>query len=95
MNEHMTPPAPVIPPAHSDRNRAPGLLRRAAAAEFCGVGESTWDRLTAAALTPAPIHLGGAVGWSRHELALWIDHGCPPRAEWEPLWRASVARRAT
>ncbi len=81
-------------PVRRNRRRLPpGLLRREAAARFCGVGESTWDRLTAAALTPAPIHLGGSVGWSRRELALWIDHGCPPRAEWEPLWRASVAAR--
>jgi predicted DNA-binding transcriptional regulator AlpA len=63
------------------RRRLPGLLRRKSAARFCGVGASTWDRLTAAGLTPAPIRLGGSVGWSRRELARWIEHGCPARAE--------------
>ncbi len=70
------------------RRLRPGLLRRQAAARFCGVGASTWDRLAAAGKTPAPTRLGGSVGWSHRELALWIDHGCPPRTEWEPVWHA-------
>jgi predicted DNA-binding transcriptional regulator AlpA len=77
----------------AERPRRARLLRRVAAARFCGVGASTWDRLSGAGLTPAPIRLGGSVGWSRRELALWIDHGCPPRAQWEPIW-AAVLRRA-
>ena len=77
------------------RRLPPGLLRRAAAARYCGVGCSTWDRLSAAGLTPAPIRLAGSVGWSRRELALWIDHGCPPRSEWEPLWQALLTTRRT
>ena len=83
-------------PTSEDRDERTGharLLRRVAAARFCGLGASTWDRLSAAGLTPAPIRLGGSVGWSRRELALWIDHGSPPRAEWEPIW-AAVLRRA-
>lgn len=88
------PDAPTESP-RTARRFSPGLLRRVAAARFCGVGASTWDRLTAAGRTPAPIRLGGSVGWSRRELARWIDHGCPPRAEWEPVWRAILhARRA-
>lgn len=85
--------APTDEPADRGGRRGPrpGFLRREAAAEFCGVGTSTWDRLAAAGKTPAPIRLGGSVGWSRRELALWIDHGCPPRTEWEPVW--NVARR--
>ena len=73
----------------------PGLLRRAAAARYCGVGPSTWDRLAAAGLTPAPVRLGGSVAWSRRELAAWIDHGCPPRAEWSPVWKSAVTARRT
>jgi predicted DNA-binding transcriptional regulator AlpA len=85
---------PTGPSRRKARRLPPGLLRRVVAARFCGVGASTWDRLTAAGLTPAPIRLGGSVGWSRRELALWIDHGCPARAEWEPVWRAvRTARR--
>ncbi|VTR97003.1 : Phage_AlpA [Gemmata massiliana] len=87
MNEHITPPA------RPRRGLRPGLLRRAGAAQFCGVGASTWDRLCAAGSTPAPIRLGGSVAWSRRELARWIDHGCPARTEWEPIWGA--LRRAS
>lgn len=75
------------------RRLPPGLLRRESAAEFCGVGASTWDRLTAAGRNPAPIRLGGSVGWSRRELALWIDCGCPSRAVWAPIWAAAVKAR--
>ena len=81
-------------PRRKTRLLAPGLLRRKAAARFCGVGASTWDRLCAAGLTPAPVRLGGSVAWSRRELARWIDHGCPPRVDWEPVWRAILTRRA-
>ncbi|MDY3558624.1 AlpA family phage regulatory protein [Gemmata sp. JC673] len=76
------------------RRLLPGLLRRERAARYCGVGESTWDRLTAAGRTPAPIRLGGSVGWARRELDRWIEHGCPPRAEWEPVWQALRANRS-
>ena len=72
----------------------PGLLGRHAAAEFCGdQGVSTWDRNTAAGLTPAPVRIAGSVFWVRAELAEWCLRGCPPRDEWAPLWRAILARR--
>ncbi|MFO0800083.1 MAG: hypothetical protein U0804_21660 [Gemmataceae bacterium] len=88
----MSDPTPI--PAYKRRRQLPpGLLTRKAAARYCGRGASTWDRLAAARLTPAPIRLGGAVLWSRAELAAWCRHGCPPRAEWEPAWRQIVARR--
>ncbi|WP_145243818.1 helix-turn-helix transcriptional regulator [Urbifossiella limnaea] len=71
------------------------MLGRDEAAEFCGVGGvSTWDRHTAAGLNPAPVRLGGAVLWSRAELAEWCRRGCPPRTEWAPIWRELLARRA-
>ncbi len=89
------------PPADSEnapkrrkrRPLPPGLLRREDAARFCSLGPSTWDRLTAAGLTPAPCRVGGSVGWSRRELALWIDHHCPPRDEWAPIWQAVLTAR--
>jgi predicted DNA-binding transcriptional regulator AlpA len=89
---------PLTPPVRrkpSRRRIPPGLLRRAAAARYCGAGVSTWDRWTAAGLTPAPVRIGGAVLWSRHELAEWCRHGCPPRAEWEPIWAALLTARRT
>lgn len=64
----------------------PGLLRRRAAAQFCSVGASTWDRWTAAGMNPAPVKIGGAVAWSRDELAAWQRHGCPDRKTWAPVW---------
>ncbi|HEX4607903.1 MAG TPA: hypothetical protein VH092_06845 [Urbifossiella sp.] len=82
-------------PAQRRRRLPPGLLRREAAAGFCSAGVSTWDRWTAAGLTPAPVKIGGAVLWSRRELAAWIDHGCPDRATWASIWQTLVtARRA-
>jgi predicted DNA-binding transcriptional regulator AlpA len=78
---------------HRRQSPLPGLLRRVPAARYCGVGASTWDRLAAAALTPPAIKLGGSVAWSRRELSAWIDHGCPPRAEWSPIWSALLAAR--
>lgn len=82
-------------PRPKGRPLRPGLLRRERAARYCGVGASTWDRLTAAGRTPAPIRLGGSVGWSRRELNHWIENGCSPRAEWEPVWRAVLTARRT
>ena len=75
-------------PMKRPRRIPPGLLRRAEAADYCGAGASTWDRLSAAGMTPTPIKLGGSVGWSRRELSAWIDHGCPDRRVWVPIWSA-------
>jgi predicted DNA-binding transcriptional regulator AlpA len=76
------------------RKLPPGLLRRVQAARYCSVGASTWDRLAAAGQTPTPIKLGGSVAWSHRELSAWIDHGCPPRTEWSPIWQTLlIARR--
>ena len=73
----------------------PGLLRRESAAEYCGVGESTWDKWSAAGFTPSPIRIAGAVFWSRHEMAEWCRAGCPARTLWAPVWAAVVAARRT
>ena len=63
------------------------LLRRAAAAAACGKGTSTWDRISAAGLNPAPIRLGGNLLWSAEELAAWVRHGCPDRMSWTTIWQ--------
>ena len=64
----------------------PLMLRRPQAAAACGKGTSTWDKMTAAGLTPAPVKLLGTVLWNAEELAAWCRHGCPPRDEWKQLW---------
>jgi predicted DNA-binding transcriptional regulator AlpA len=91
----MTALSPDLAAAPHRRRRrlAPGLLRRAAAARYCGAGVSTWDRWAAAGLTPAPVRIGGAVLWSRAELAAWCAHGCPRRDAWVPIWTAMLAAR--
>ncbi len=73
----------------------PGLLRPSAAAAYLGLGRSTLDRLNAAGLVPQPVRLGGALAWSRAELAAWAKRGCPPRAEWRPVWAALLAAETT
>ena len=89
MNE---PPAtPKVRP--KARWLPPALLRRAAAARYLDVGTSTLDRLNAAGLVPRPVRLGGALAWSRAELAEWCRRGCPPRDQWTPLWESLLARR--
>jgi len=82
---------PVARKKKTRRRVPPALLRRAAAARYCGAGVSTWDRWAAAGLTPAAVKIGGAVCWSRHELAAW----CPPRSVWQPLWKAILTTRRT
>ena len=77
-----------------DRRTRPRLLvRRKQAARLCSVGLATWDRWTAAGLNPQPTKVAGAVLWSSTELAEWCRRGCPPRAEWSPIWQSVVARR--
>jgi predicted DNA-binding transcriptional regulator AlpA len=77
------------------RRIPPGMLRRETAAEFCGLGASTWDRLSAAGLTPMPIKLCGSLCWGRRELSAWIDHGCPSREEWSHIWQALLRGQRT
>lgn len=72
-------PADVIPispsaPKKARRQFPPGLFRRAGGARFCSAGVSTWDRWTAAGLTPAPVKIGGAVLWPRRAVRV-----VPPR----------------
>lgn len=75
------------------RKLAPGLLKAEDAAAYCAHSRSTWDRNTAAGLTPAPIRVGGLLAWSRRELHEWILRGCPDRATWQRLWPAIRDRR--
>jgi hypothetical protein len=70
------------------RRRLPALLVRLAHIEpVTGIGASTWERYDAAGLVPAPVRVGGCKLWGVAELRAWAVHGCPPRAEWQPLWQ--------
>ena len=81
-------PTPAAPKATKKPRRklAPGLLKAEDAAAFCAHSRSSWDRNTAAGLTPAPIRVGGLLAWSRIELREWILRACPPRSTWQRLW---------
>jgi predicted DNA-binding transcriptional regulator AlpA len=65
----------------------PLLVRRREAARLCGLSPASWDRLTSAGRTPAPIRLGSAVLWSVEELRAWIAAGCPDRQTWAAIRR--------
>lgn len=84
----MSPDSTTPAAARKRRRLPPGLLRREDAAPYCGVSLPTWDRWTAAGLNPAAVKIGGAVLWSRHELAEWCRRGCPDRKTWAALWPA-------
>lgn len=87
------------PTPHADNPRPrkprPVLVRRREAAALCGMGTSTFDRADAAGLIPAARKVGGCKLWSVAELRAWAARGCPPRAEWTPVWAALVAAGRT
>lgn len=83
---------PTTTADNSSDTLPPLMLRRAEAAAACGKGTSTWDRMTAAGLNPAPIKLGGTVLWSAEELAAWVRHACPDRETWTQRWQEIVRR---
>jgi predicted DNA-binding transcriptional regulator AlpA len=70
----------------------PALIGRDDAAAMSGTSVAMWDRLSAAALNPKPIKLGGRVLWNRRELQRWADAGAPDRRTWEAL---KAAKKAT
>ena len=64
---------------------APLLLDAKAAAALCGVSERTWWSLHASGRCPLPVRLNRRTLWRRHELAAWIEAGCPGRDRWHTL----------
>lgn len=80
----------------SKRRRYPAtLVRRRGAAALCDMGLSTFDRADAGGLVPPARKVGGCKLWCVAELRAWAAHGCPPRAEWQPIWSALLAARRT
>ena len=57
----------------------PLLVGREGAAHLCGVSVASWDRMTAAGLTPKPLKLMGRVVWAVIVLEAWIEAECPDR----------------
>jgi excisionase family DNA binding protein len=65
------------------RASAPLLLRDADLAQALSVSRATVQRWRHSGRIPRPVHIGGAVRWSRDEVEQWIAAGCPGRGEWE------------
>jgi predicted DNA-binding transcriptional regulator AlpA len=64
------------------------LLSRRQAADLCGLSTRSFDRAVVAGRTPRPVRIGRRVLWRRVDLKLWVELGCPPRAEFEARQRA-------
>jgi predicted DNA-binding transcriptional regulator AlpA len=67
------------------------LITDVQAAALAGVSRSTWNVLRAAGKVPACVKLGRAVRWRRLDVELWIEWGCPNRAEFDA--RKAAGRR--
>ena len=90
-------PAPAENPARPRRRKArlPRLgVRREDAAEMIGVSVPTWDRMAAGGKTPAALRVGGCVVYSVRDLRMWMDMGCPDRAEFEARKAALATSKA-
>jgi hypothetical protein len=87
------PTAPVQA-SKARKRRLPLTLRRKGAARLVGVPLPTWDRWSAAGLTPEGTKVAGTRRYRVAELVAWVRHGMPPRKEWAPLWRDLQSRRA-
>lgn len=59
------------------------LLTARQAALVCGRSLRTWRTWDSAGWTPRPVRIGRSTLWRAEELRLWIEAGCPRRAEWE------------
>lgn len=77
-------------PQGQDGPHRPLLVGRDDAAALVGVSVATWDRLTAAGKTPAPVKLGGRVLWRTSDLELWTDLGCPDRRTFSVIKDSNV-----
>ncbi len=61
------------------------LLDAKKAAEFIGIGRTTWYQLYSENKTPNPIRLNKRVLWKKQELICWSEAGCPNRYNWEKI----------
>lgn len=62
------------------------LMKRGEVAELIGLSTSSFDRMTAGGKTPKPVSIAGAsVRFRASDIARWIEHGCPARAEFDAL----------
>ncbi len=73
-----------IPSQQKGRHRLrPLAVRRREAARLLGVSISTWRRWDTAGATPPSVTVGKLTLWPMRSLRLWMQWGCPSRAEFE------------
>jgi predicted DNA-binding transcriptional regulator AlpA len=88
---HASQPSSVYVPQHHNSSEAnqpvPELLDVCQAAKLLSVSRRHFLRMNDAEQVPAPIRLGRSVRWGRTELTSWVQHGCPPRKRWSPMWQ--------
>jgi len=90
------PEGPVVntgdstPPTASRQSQntlPPALLCAKKAAAMLGVSRQTILRMNDTGRLPAPVRIGRLVRWGHAELSVWVEHGCPPRKRWGPMWQ--------
>jgi predicted DNA-binding transcriptional regulator AlpA len=59
------------------------LLSAGSLGQMLALSKRQIFRLNSCGKIPAPIHIGGAVRWSAHEVSAWLAAGAPDRRTWE------------
>ena len=82
-DEPPTPDAPV-----TDAEQAidePTLVDAATVARLLSISASSFWKLNAEGVVPAPLRFGRITRWNKEELRCWVNSGCPSRFRWELL----------
>lgn len=76
-------------PTNQDKLLAlqPILVDAKTASKLCACGLSLWYALDSKGGVPKPVRLNSKKLWSRRQLQLWADNGCPSRdsAAWQAI----------
>lgn len=72
---------------------APILVDAETASKLLSVGVSLFYALDSKGAVPQPVHLNSKKLWSRLQLEIWAQNGCPSRDSAE--WQAVLARIRT
>lgn len=79
------PAAGHLVPDPTEACTGPLLLGADQAAEFLGLSRSVFYRADLRGDIPAAVRIGRLRRWSRLELRLWVERGCPARHRWEAM----------
>ena len=73
----------------------PILVRAKEAAQYCGLGLSTWRVQNCAGRIPLGVRIGKTVRWRVEELQDWARAGCPDRETWMETEEYKKYQRST